>query len=97
MQTKTENTQVWIDKRQAAALAGLSPETLRKYRYDGLLIEGIHWQAFGSRCVRYHKDMLLHFFSNFNDPKAHQAFIDIHRKGLEAQKKKMAKGIFAFA
>ncbi|WP_218081058.1 hypothetical protein [Anthocerotibacter panamensis] len=47
-----------ISEPDAAASIAQSPETLRKARYQGRLIIGVHFYKLG-RSVRYHPDLLL--------------------------------------
>ncbi|MEB3288921.1 MAG: hypothetical protein VKI82_03335 [Leptolyngbya sp.] len=64
-------------KHQAAALTGLSSETLKKYRLiDQTLLEGIHWVKLNSRTIRYNLTLLLDWMENRSDPAAHQQAIE---------------------
>jgi hypothetical protein len=101
MQTKAhhqEQESLWITKQQAEALTGLDESTLKNHRLTtGRLIRDIHWQAIGTRKTLYNRILLNDWITNFNDPANHQRFIDSYLKGLEAQRKQMEKGNFAFA
>jgi hypothetical protein len=100
MQTNSHHHQesIWIKKQQAVAMTGLSESTLKNHRLTtGRLIEGLHWQAIETRKTLYNRLLLSDWITNYNDPAAHQRFIDSYLKGLEIQRKQMEKGIFAFA
>ena len=38
-----------------ATVIGLSHHTLKRYRLQGILIEGIHWIRVNPRCIRYNQ------------------------------------------
>lgn len=61
----------WCDKHYAAAITGLSIFTLREWRLNGKLREGIHWVRLGNRCVRYNSHMLRDFMVTQSEPKIH--------------------------
>ena len=64
-------------KHQAAALAGLSWETLKKYRrHDKSLVENIHWVKINARTIRYNLPLIVDWVANRHDPAAHQRAIE---------------------
>ncbi len=75
-------TVVFVDKHRAAEVTGLSAETLKTYRLDGRLIEGIHWVSFNSRCVRFNLELLENWVKTRGCPEQHQKAIDAHVAAL---------------
>lgn len=66
----------FVGKRDAERLTGLSHETLKKYRFDGKLTEGIHFVRQNQRLVLYNAALLADWIQNRADPQAHQRAID---------------------
>jgi hypothetical protein len=58
MKTTEPQQAVWCNKHEATTILGVSQSTLKKLRLTHQLIEGIHWNRFSSRCVRYNVDLL---------------------------------------
>ncbi|MBD1913607.1 MULTISPECIES: helix-turn-helix domain-containing protein [unclassified Leptolyngbya] len=73
----------FIKTKQAAALAGVSRETLKRLRLEGELIEGVHWRRLGSRVVLFDQDLFEHWLATRNCPELHEARIDEYLKNLE--------------
>lgn len=67
---------MFIDKHQAAKITGISPQTLKRMRLDGRLIEGVHWVAVNRLLVRYNKLLLEDWISSQGHPERHQAAIE---------------------
>ncbi|MGB3310944.1 MAG: hypothetical protein WBG32_16550 [Nodosilinea sp.] len=51
---------------------------MRRYRVQGLLIEGVHWVRVNSRCIRYNLELINDWLHNRHDPAAHQRAIEIY-------------------
>jgi predicted site-specific integrase-resolvase len=49
-----------LNQSQAAQRLGLSPNTLRRWRYEG---RGPEWVTVGSRAIRYSEDALFQFIA----------------------------------
>ena len=78
----------FVTKHIISKLLKLSPETLKKYRLDGRLVEGIHWIRVNPRLVRYNLPLVQDWFQNQGDPQAHQrAIVNYHAMLLSNQKK----------
>jgi hypothetical protein len=79
-----------VDKYSAAAILGISPETLKKYRLkpDSPFIKGIHYHVFNSRVIRYNPVLLTDWVLNQNNPVAHQRTIEIYLASLEVNQPK---------
>lgn len=71
-----------------AKVTGLSPETIRRYRYRGLLKENLHWVTINPRLVLYIEPLVLDWFLNQNDPVAHQRAIDHYLSKLPSNQRK---------
>ncbi|MEG3437800.1 hypothetical protein V0288_11785 [Pannus brasiliensis CCIBt3594] len=76
----------FVGKGEASRCLNLSDTTLKRYRLQGLLVEGIHWVRLNSRCIRYNLDLLQDWIQNRHDPKAHQKAIDIYQANLLANR-----------
>ena len=74
--------QLFVNKRQVSECLSLSGSTLKKYRLNGELIEGIHWVRINSRCVRYNLELLKDWLQNRSDPAAHMQAIETYQQGL---------------
>lgn len=69
--------QVWFaDKREMARLTGLSPETLKRYRLSGFLVENVHWVKLNPRTVRYCVALVLDRIQNHHMPSFHKKAIE---------------------
>lgn len=79
-----------VDKHAAAALLGISPETLKKYRLQSgsTLIEGVHYHVWNSRTIRYNPDLIKDWGMHRNDPVAHQHAIEQHLSSLACNRPK---------
>lgn len=73
-----------VNKHDAAAILGICPATLNKYRLrkNSTLIEGIHYHVWNSRVVRYNPVLLADWGINRNNPKAHQRAIEAYQATL---------------
>lgn len=73
-----------VSKHEAAAILGVSPETLKKYRRQeqSTLIAGIHYHVWNSRVIRYNPFLLKDWGLNRNNPNAHRKTIEAYLKSL---------------
>jgi len=78
----------FVSKQEAIQSLKLSGTTLRRYRVQGLLIEGLHWVRLNSRCIRYNLDLIKDWLQNRHDPEAHQRAIDIYQASLLSNQNK---------
>lgn len=72
----------WISKNQAAALIGLSPHTLRRYRERGIWQEGIHYSKPSQNSVVYNERLILNWIANRHNPIAHEQAIERYLSDL---------------
>ncbi|MEO0375351.1 MAG: hypothetical protein AAF329_12155 [Cyanobacteria bacterium P01_A01_bin.17] len=61
---------------------------MKKYRLQGLLVEGIHWVRVNSRCIRYNLELIQDWLHNRHDPAAHQRAIEIYQASLLSNQRK---------
>jgi hypothetical protein len=80
----------FASKQEASQYLKLSGTTLKRYRLQGLLIEGIHWVRLNSRCIRYNLDLIQDWLQNRHDPIAHQRAIEVYQASLLSNQKKPA-------
>lgn len=86
--TRTKNSAsstdqiLFADKREMARLTGLSVDTLKRYRLDGLLKEDIHWVALNARTVRFCVPLVLNWVQNRNFPELHNQAIEYYQSLL---------------
>ena len=68
----------FVDKYEAAKVAGVSTHTLKKYSAGDSpdLIEGIHYVRFNSRVTRYRVGLVKHWAENRHNIRKHLAVID---------------------
>jgi tRNA(His) 5'-end guanylyltransferase len=78
----------FVPKQQALAQLKLSGTTLKKYRQEGSWVEGIHWVRVNSRCVRYNLELIQDWFSNRQDPNAHQRAIALYQSSVLSNQRK---------
>jgi hypothetical protein len=73
-----------VNKHEASAVLGISPETLKKYRLqaNSTLLEGIHYHVWNKRVIRYNPDLLADWGVNRNNPQAHQKAIEAYLRSL---------------
>ncbi|WP_013320680.1 helix-turn-helix transcriptional regulator [Gloeothece verrucosa] len=81
----------FVGKQEVSQHLKLSATTLKRYRLQGLLVEGIHWVRLNSRCIRYNLDLLQDWLQNRDDPIAHQRAIEIYQASLLSNQKKPRK------
>ena len=81
----------FVSKQEATQSLKLSGTTLRRYRVQGLLIEGVHWVRVNSRCIRYNLDLIKDWLHNRHDPAAHQRAIEIYQASLLSNQRKISK------
>jgi hypothetical protein len=77
----------FVGKGEATRCLNVSDTTLKRYRLQGLLMEGVHWVRLNSRCIRYNLDLLQDWVQNRDNPLAHQRAIDIYKAGLLSNRK----------
>lgn len=82
----------WCDKHCASSITGLSIFTLRDWRLNGKLVEGIHWVRIGVRCVRYNSQMLRDYMVTQSEPNIHQRAIDNFLASLPSNQNLKKKG-----
>lgn len=81
----------FVSKQEATQSLKLSGTTLRRYRVQGLLIEGVHWVRVNSRCIRYNLELIKDWLHNRHDPAAHQRAIEIYQASLLSNQRKIPK------
>lgn len=81
----------FVGKREISKLTGLSGDTLKKYRLQGILSEGIHWIRINSKVVRYNVPLIKDWFQNINNPQAHQQAIETYLASLLSSQEKSKK------
>ncbi|MEA5448366.1 hypothetical protein VB780_07290 [Leptolyngbya sp. CCNP1308] len=79
----------FVSKQEALQYLNLSSTTLKKYRLQGLLIEGIHWVRINSRCTRYNLELIKDWLQNRHDPVAHQRAIEVYQASLLSNQRKV--------
>jgi tRNA(His) 5'-end guanylyltransferase len=79
----------FVSKQEATQSLKLSGTTLRRYRVQGLLIEGVHWVRVNSRCIRYNLELINDWLHNRHDPAAHQRAIEIYQASLLSNQRKI--------
>jgi hypothetical protein len=80
--------QFLVDKWEAGRMLGLSPETLKKYRDRGYLIEDIHYYRWNQRLIRYNITLLKDWAVHRNNPAAHQRAIELYLASLACNQPK---------
>lgn len=74
----------WLDKNDTAALIGLSPHTLRRYREKGIWEEGVHYSKLNQNTVVYNERLVLDWVANRSNPDAHKRAIERYLMELSA-------------
>jgi hypothetical protein len=79
-----------VGKHEAAAILGVSTETLKRYRLqkDSTLLKGIHYFVWNSRVVRYNPVLLADWGMNRDAPQAHQKAIEAFLASLPSNQAK---------
>ncbi len=79
-----------VNKHEAAAILGISPETLKKYRLQegSTLIPDVHYHVWNSRTIRYNPALLADWGLNRNSPEAHRQTIEIYLAAQPSNKRK---------
>ncbi|XGV98785.1 MAG: hypothetical protein ACAF41_07565 [Leptolyngbya sp. BL-A-14] len=79
-----------VNKHEASAVLGISPETLKKYRLqaNSTLIEGIHYHVWNARVVKYNAALIADWGLNRNNPEAHKRAIEAYLASLPSNQPK---------
>ena len=86
------SVQIWVDKRKAEEVTGFSWRTLRNWRLQGNLTEGIHYKRINKRNdVYYNHELLNVYIANIGDSNAHQVAIDNYLRSLPSNQKRKRK------
>jgi hypothetical protein len=72
----------FADKREMSRLTNLSPETLKRYRLSGFLVENVHWIRLNLRTVRYCVPLVLDRIQNKHLPGLHEKAIENYQSLL---------------
>jgi hypothetical protein len=81
----------FISRADAAQILKISPSTLKRYRLNGIWIEGTHWVRVNRRCVRYNINLIQNWFENRHDPIAHEKMIEAYHLDLSQQPKNLRR------
>jgi hypothetical protein len=81
----------FISREDAALTLKVSPSTLKRYRLNGIWIEGTHWVRVNRRCVRYNIHLIQNWFENRHDPIAHEKMIEAYHLDLSQQPKNLRR------
>ena len=81
----------FMNKHHAAAQLNLSPSTLKRYRMEGIWIEGVHWVKLNSRCIRYNSELIKDWLRNRHDPLKHGQAIEAYRAKLLSERKSASR------
>jgi hypothetical protein len=77
-----------LTEEQASVLLSVGERTLQRYRQQGILQQGIHWQKMPGGDVRYIQPMLEDWAVNLHDPEAHQRAIEMWRSQMLSNRKR---------
>ena len=79
-----------VNKHEAAAILGISTETLKRYRLqaNSPLIKGVHYFVWNSRVVRYNPVLIADWGMNRDNPCAHQKAIEAFLASLPSNQPK---------
>ncbi|MBW4559653.1 MAG: excisionase family protein [Mojavia pulchra JT2-VF2] len=72
----------FVTKKQLSNQIGLSSETFKRYRLQGIWQESIHWQKINSRTTLYNLPLILDWIANRDNPQAHQRAIEAYLHSL---------------
>lgn len=78
-----------VNKQVAAEMTGLSPQTLKKYRLEGILEKDIYWVMINPRVIRYNISLILDWMQNKDsNPQTHLKAIENYLSSLPSAKNK---------
>ena len=77
----------FVDKHTAAQIIGCKPRTLKSYRDQGLIEEGIHWFRLNSRKICYNANLLQDWVVNKYNTIEHERAIEKFLKSLASYQK----------
>lgn len=72
----------FVSQYEVARHLNVSATTLKRYRRDGKLIEGIHWMRLSQRCIRYNLDLIRDWLQNRNNWPVHRRAIEVYQASL---------------
>jgi hypothetical protein len=81
----------FVDKKEAAAFLKVSTSTLKRYRMEGIWIEGVHWIRVNSRNIRYNLDLIQDWLQNRHDPLLHQQAIEQYCAAVATENKRLKR------
>lgn len=71
----------FVSQGEITGLSGLSLSTLKRYRRENRLIEGVHWVRVG-RQVRFNLELFQDWLANQSDKQAHLRAIEAYQASL---------------
>jgi predicted site-specific integrase-resolvase len=83
----------FLTEQELAERLRLSVDTLQRYRRDGVLQRGVHWQKLRGGEVRYNEELINDWWANLHDPDAHQRAIEVWQSQLLSNRKKKLRRI----
>jgi tRNA(His) 5'-end guanylyltransferase len=85
----------FVGRQDACRILKVSLSTLKRYRLEGIWIEGTHWIRVNRRCVRYNIELIQDWFKNRHDPIAHEKMIEAYHFDLSQKPKNARRGLKA--
>lgn len=90
----------WVTTAEMSAILGVSKEQLKTWRLgdraknpargrkkkDPRLTEGVHWVAYSSRKVLFHRELMRDFLANIGRPNLHKKAVVEYLESLASSK-----------
>jgi hypothetical protein len=81
----------FVGRQDAAVALKVSASTMKRYRLNGIWIEGTHWIRVNRRSVRYNLALIQNWFENRHDLIAHEKMIEAYHLDLSQQPKNLRR------
>jgi predicted site-specific integrase-resolvase len=81
---------VYVRIQQLCEVVGVATHTIRRWREDGTLTEGIHYVRMSARTTLYNVPLIVDLIACAGDRVAHQRAVDAHLKGMLSNQKRRA-------
>jgi hypothetical protein len=85
MATQVQKIYTLINPQDAAKISDRKPDTLKRLRRQGDLIEGVHWVRENNRRVKYRKELLEDWAATRHDTHRHLAAIEEFERHQKAR------------
>jgi hypothetical protein len=90
-------TRIFYSQKDAAQMVGLKTLTLKRFRYDGTFVKGVHFAMPSPKVTIWNVPLIQDFLANQDDPQAHERAIESFLASLPSNDKGYFQNLKAVA